>query len=327
MIEELERAQARLDHIRTVEPILSALRTISLGSWKAALKRCAGVRRYGERLTAIWPLLVPHLLASGGDRLSASKIALRGLPNPRFEPGSPDPGQAELNLLILVVGSERGLCGRFNAAVVEHAEQYLAEQETNGAQVELLALGSRVRRILSRRQRPLVWSGRLSVAALPPFHLAFDLTRGWLARYEEGELDTVDVVYNAYRGTGRYKPTVARLIPPQLPADGQWFRYAFGYSTQDSLSQPWPPPIIETDPLSLYVHVVEQWAAVKLYEWLLDSAAAEHSTRYQLMESATQNAERLIGELTLVVQTARQQGITQEMQELAAGAGLIGPQQ
>jgi F-type H+-transporting ATPase subunit gamma len=343
MIQELERAQARLDHIRIVEPILSALRTISLGSWRAALKQSAGVRRYGERLAAILPLLVPHLPVSGGDRLSASKIVLRGWSNPRFGPGFDNPGRAGAALsrlavgrangekypiperaVILVVGSERGLCGRFNTAVVERAERYLSEQEANGAQVERMALGSRVRRLIERGQRPLAWSGALSVAALPPFHLAFDLTRGWLARYEEGELDTVDLVYNAYRGTGRYEPTVARLIPPQLPSDRQGTQ---GKPFDNAQDRPWPLPIIETDPLSLYARVVEQWAAVKLYEWLLDSAAAEHSTRYQLMESATQNAERLIGELTLVVQAAKQQGITQEMQELAAGAGLIGPQQ
>jgi ATP synthase F1 gamma subunit len=118
--------------------------------------------------------------------------------------------------------------------------------------------------------------------------------------------------FNAYHGTGRYEPTVARLIPPTLPAPGP-----------DTL--PWPPPIIETDPLSLYTRVVEQWAAVSLYGLLLESAAAVHSARFQLMEAATQNADRLIDELTLTVQTARQQAITQEMQELAVGAGLVGP--
>jgi F-type H+-transporting ATPase subunit gamma len=58
---------------------------------------------------------------------------------------------------------------------------------------------------------------------------------------------------------------------------------------------------------------------------LIDSATAEHSARYQIMENATQNAQRLIEELTLAVQNARKQAITQEMQELAAGAGLISP--
>jgi len=214
----------------------------------------------------------------------------------------------------LVVGSERGLCGRFNVAVIERAERYVAEQETVSAQVELVALGTRVRRIFGRRKRPLAWSGALSIAMLPPFHLAFGLTRCWLARYEERELDAVDLIYNAYHGTGRYEPTVVRLIPPQLPPE-----------RQNTLSEPWPPPIIETDPLNLYARVVEQWAAVSLYRLVLDSAAAEHSTRYQLMELATQNVDRLIEELTLAVQAARRHAITREMQELAAGAGLIGP--
>jgi len=220
--------------------------------------------------------------------------------------------EGEARVVALVIGSERGLCGRFNAAVVERAERYLAEQTAAGAQVELVALGTRVRRILRRHQQPLAWSGALSVTALPPYRLAFDLTRRWLTRYEEREVDAVDLVYNAYRGSARYGPTVARLIPPTLP-------------TPEADALPWPPPIIETDPLSLYARVVEQWATVSLYGLLLDSAAAEHSARFQLLETSTQNIERLIDELTLAVQTARQQTITREMQELAAGAGLIGP--
>ncbi|MDY7039779.1 MAG: F0F1 ATP synthase subunit gamma, partial [Chloroflexota bacterium] len=62
----------------------------------------------------------------------------------------------------------------------------------------------------------------------------------------------------------------------------------------------------------------------RLYTLLLESAAAEHSARFQLLEGATQNAKQIIAELTLAIQAARQQAITREMQELAAGAGLVG---
>lgn len=337
MIEERERAEIRLAHIRTVKPILNALRTISLGSWRMALNRSKGVRRYGEEVTAILPLVAPHLPAQRRTRLASelaghhpplsippkggeekhdlvSRLVRRSVP-PVGGDGRRLGG--ERRIVILVVGSERGLCGRFNVAVVERAEQHLAEQETAGAQVELVALGTRVHRIFHRRQRTPVWSGQLSVAALPSSTLAFDLTRQWLARYEEGELDAVDLVYNAYRGLGRYESTVARLIPPRFPEMDKPFDNAQG--------KPWPPLIIETDPSSLYARAVEQWAAVSLYGLLLDSATAEHSARYQLMEAASQNAERLIEELTLTIQTARQQEITREMQELTVGAGLIGP--
>ena len=106
-------------------------------------------------------------------------------------------------------------------------------------------------------------------------------------------------------------------LPPPLPSTS--LRAGAGGMKGEEI-----PTIIETDPLSLYTHVIEQWTATRLYELLLESATAEHSTRYELMGAATQNADRLIDELTLAIQTTRQQAITQEMQELAAGAGMIG---
>lgn len=299
-MQDLEQAENRLDNIRIVEPILSALRTISLGSWQAALKRKNGAHRYAERLEATLPALSPHLPPPSSPPMGGKE---GGLPNGGKREGA--------RTVALMVGSERGLCGRFNAAVVERTERYLAEQETAGAQVELVVMGTRATRIFRRRDGAPAPAATLPITGLPSHSLAFDLTRRWLARHEEGELDAVDLIHNAYHGTARYEPAVARLIPPTLP-------------TPDAAASPWPP-IIETDPASLYARVVEQWAAVRLYELLLESAAAEHSARFQLMEAATQNAERLIDELTLVVQTARQQAITQEMQELAAGAGLLGP--
>lgn len=318
-MEELERAQERLDNIRGVKPILGGLRTISLGSWQAALKRRGVVQQYAERLRRMLPALVPHLQPKRG--ILARLRGRSSLPIPLL-PGRRETERKEdsrpKQVVILVVGSERGLCGRFNVAAIERAERYLREQSVQGVDPTLTVLGSRAQRISKRRDHEPAWTKKLSVTRLPQLSLAFELTRAWLSRYEERELDAVDVVYNAYRGTGTYEPSVARLIPPSLSEDE-----SVG-ETAPPEARLWPPPIVETDPMSLYATVVEQWAAVQLYGLLLDSAAAEHATRFQLMESATQNAERLIEELTLVIQTARQQEITQEMTELAAGAGLIG---
>jgi F-type H+-transporting ATPase subunit gamma len=290
---ELERAQARLENIRSVQPILSALHTISLGSWQMALNQRGRVQRYAERLETLLPLVMAHL------------------PSPPFHP-PPMGGDRGGGIVALVIGSERGLCGRFNAAVVECAEAHLADQEAN---VELMALGSRVCRILERHGHQLVRSGALSITALPSLELARDLCCRWLARYEEHGLDAVDLIYNAYRGLGSYEPTVTRLIPPSPP----FIPPASGGDRGGKI-----PVIIETDPLSLYTRVIEQLTATRLYELLLESASAEHAARYELMGAATQNTDRLIAELTLAIQTARQQTITQEMQELAAGAGMIG---
>jgi F-type H+-transporting ATPase subunit gamma len=263
------------------------------------------------------------------------------------------PASGPTRIEALVIGSERGLCGHFNVAVADEAERYLKKQTEKGLDVQLSTLGSRAQRVLHRRGYQTAQAGALSVAALPSFSLAFELARAWLIAYEKRKLDAVDLIYNQYRGTGAYEPTVAPLIPPRVPtydpppahspatsrrpgvgnlggspsqASHQPLRSGHNQdpAARAHRLEPWPPPIVETDPLSLYAAVVEQWAAVQLYEVLLDGAAAEHSTRFQLMEAATQNTDRLIDELTLTIQTARRQEITQEMAELAAGAGLIG---
>jgi len=297
-MDELERVQSRLENIRAVEPILSAMRTISLASWQMALNRRAHLRRYTEALN--------RALAAMPPRLHASRFASRALP-------ATGPSTA----VALVVGSERGLCGRFNAATVERAEKYLAEAARDDRDVALMALGTRVTRTLQQRGHILDWSGKLSLTALPSYRQALDLTRRWLRDYEANEIVTVDVIYNDYRGIGYYQTRVARLLPPH--ADQGFVGVA--------QEPPWPPVIVETDPVSLCNRGVEQWIASRLCEMLTASTAAEHSVRYQLMEGATRNAERLIRELTMTIQTARQQAITEEMQELAAGAGLIGPRQ
>jgi F-type H+-transporting ATPase subunit gamma len=320
-MEEVERASERLENIRSVKPILNGLRTISLGSWQAALKRRSGVRAYANRLRAMLPLLLPRLQADQGLAERLRERLLQVIPRPGNRTAGRETGSRPAHARVLVVGSERGLCGRFNVAVVDEAERHLRRQSMKGYHVEMEALGSRAQRVLSRRGHEAASAGTLSVTTLPPISLAFEMARRWLMAYEEQELDTVHLIYNDYRGTGAYEPTVTQLIPPQLPTD-QAFRSPEGRPAEGA--SPWPPPIIDTDPMSLYATVVEQWTAVQLYVTLLDSSAAEHSTRFQLMESATQNADQLIEDLTLVIQTARRQEITQEMAELAAGAGLIG---
>ena len=290
-MENLERAETRLDNIRGVEPILSALRTISLGSWQTALKRREAVRRYEEGLASALLALLPHL--------RVRKPATTGQTPPTAR------------VVALVIGSERGLCGRFNTAISERAERYLVDAAARDSQAELFILGARVERILTRRGHTIAWAGSLSATSLPPFSLASDLIRGWQPRYEKHELDVVDLVYNAYGGSGRYTPVVERLFPPSL-------------TVPEQRTPPWPTSIIETDPLSLSAGVIEEWLAARLYDVLLSSAAAEQAARHELMEAATRNATRLIEDLTLIVQTARQQAITREMQELATGAGLVG---
>lgn len=295
--------KARLGNIRTVEPILGALRTISLGSWRAALNQQQALREYVSRLEDVLSLVVPHLnlqrhgMLPGVLRRKAQEL--------------PPTGRA----VVLAVGSDRGLCGRFNAAVVEHTERYLAEKAGAGVETELMVLGSRVLHGLERSGHEFTWSASMPTTKLPSLSVASDLMHRWLERYEAGEFDAVTVIYNAYRGVGHYESTVVRVLPPAVSAVGRQHSEGQLFRALET--------VVETDPLALYTRLVEQVSVMALYALLLDSAAAEHATRYQLMEGAKQNAGRLIEDLTSELQAMRRQAITQEMQELAAGAGLV----
>ncbi|MHB0856045.1 MAG: F0F1 ATP synthase subunit gamma [Anaerolineae bacterium] len=295
MAENAERARGRLNNIRTVQPLLDALRTISMGSWQGALKRRAAVQGDAKRLRAIQAELSTHIAQAA----------------PPLPPETDSDQRTEPRIVVVVIGSERGLCGRFSTAVVERADTHVQQYEDSGTKVELVVLGSRAARIVARRRRTIARSEALSGTSLPRFQLAHDLCQDWLRRYEAYDLDQVDVVHNRYLAAGRYQPSVTRVVPPIRTA------------TQPSQDSMWPPPIVETDPVSLYTRIVELSAAIAFYELLLDSATAEHSTRFQLMEEATSNADRLIDDLTREVQMARRQAITAEMQELAVGAGLL----
>jgi F-type H+-transporting ATPase subunit gamma len=290
--EGIEGIRARLNNIRSVEPILGAMRTISLGSWQASLKRKERVLAYSERLLMLLPAVVPLLPA----RRRRAKGA---------RPHAPS--------AVAVIGSERGLCGAFNSTLVRYAEVEFGRFQDLGVEVELQTLGSRVTRMLERLDYDTAWSRSLPMTSLPTSALAHELTQSWLDRYERYELDAVYLVYNAYRNSTSYEPMTLRLIPPPLPspdahAPDRGLRY------------------VDTDPVQLYTRAIVLWVTTEVYRVLLDAAAAEHSARYRLMEGATQNASRLVNELTMALQSARQHAITSEMQELAAGAGLLDSQ-
>lgn len=286
-MEAVERLTTRLNNVRAVEPILAALRTIALGNRLLAISKSRAVAEYRQELEQILALLGPG--APKGNLLSSQR-------------------QAQGRLILLVLGSERGLCGAFNDTVAVHAQEFLAQHSAEG-EVILTCLGRQAEKALRRYGRLPVWSGRLSGMALPPFEVASELTAQWLDAYEQGELSAVYVVHNVRRGMAAYAATTTRLLPLELSAAAAEVEW---------------PPIIETDPAALRSRLARLWLAAAFYAIMLDSAAAEQSARYQLLEGAVQNAARIIEELKMSLQVARQEAITAEVQDLASGAGLIG---
>lgn len=295
MSESIERTQSRLLNIESVEPILAGLRTISMGSWKIAQSRKDAVDEYVQLLQDTLYSLADHL----PDATKFHDIHTKGNGKLRQK-------------ALLIVGTERGLCGGFNQTIHNAAKRHLEGCTRAGEKVETWVLGSRIVQEIQKEPYHVIWSGTLSATALPPFDLVVELVHRWLNQYQRNQLDVVEVIYNKSVQGGSYKPVVVQLIPPA----------AIDLQPKER-EETWPPPIIETDPLELLIHIIEQFILIRLYTFLLESAVSEHAARYELMEDATQNASELIDELNQELNTARRQAITSNMQLLAAGAGLL----
>jgi len=291
-VEDLERIKDRLDNIQGVEPIITSLRTIAAGGWRLALRRIEATTWYLENLSDVLGSLVPLVTP---EDLEGARIVRNAAPR---------------RPLMLVMASERGLCGAFNDTVIQGAERLIAQQQVRSDQVLLGTLGSRATAYYRSRGRPLVLSRELPVTRVASIDLVRSLAEEMLELVDAGEIDGVYTIYSPYR-VGTTAEPISRLW---MPIDA---------TALPSASEAWPPPVIESDVKLLFERTIEEWTLASLFHAVMESAASEQSARFRAMDNASGNLTRLIEELTLSYHTARQHAITMEMLDLVAGSGIL----
>lgn len=200
--------------------------------------------------------------------------------------------------LLLVVAGNRGLVGSFNSRLVALAFSVI---EKEGVPVRVLTAGRVAARLLRRRGADTVAYPKKDLLDVPSdaASIAEELLRSFLS----GEADRVQVVYGDFVSTGRQEPTVRTLLPVgDVPVEAP---------RADFIFEPSPEAVLQA--------VVPNLLSVQVYQALLETTASEHAARMVAMRSATENAGELIDEVTLVLNRARQQQITTELQEIVSG--------
>lgn len=274
-----EGIKTRLENIHAIEPLLAALRTISLSNWRFALNKIKIAKQYLEQLQPIYSQLPAPV--SGKTNLS--------LPEKK---------------LLILIGSNRGLCGNFNRDLFKHLNRFLSE---TAVETRLVVVGERLRKTLERR--------KIRFHEFLPFPNAVDLNPSFSQDFYNQHIiphldGHVELIFNLYRGAGQYRTIQTEVFPNTF----------MNISTR---AFPLEEFIFDTYPDEIQAYLFDHLYQLSIYFALLSSAASEHSTRFQLMESASSNAQRLAEELFIEVQVHRRQKITTEMQELAIGAGLL----
>lgn len=295
MTQSFESAKSRLDNIKAIEPLLSALRTMSMSAWQMAINKIANMKKYEENYDRILITILPHISQKLPSRQS-KKITSLGISD----------------TIILIIGSERGLCGKFNAILAEKALAFI-EQE-NFSSYQIWVMGSRMVRELERLGTHISWRKTLPASSLISYQQSYVLTQNWLQQFESHDFNQFIVLYNQMAKGGTHQFTRYNLLPYEIHHP---------VAISEKTVEHWPPHIIETDPKGIYNQIIQHFIAASFYQTLLQSAAAEHSARYTLMQEASENAEEIIEELIRVINAERKRKITQEMQELAVSAGLL----
>jgi F-type H+-transporting ATPase subunit gamma len=280
--------------IRTVEKtqqITSAMRMVSAAKLRRAQDLIIAARPYAQQIWAT-------MYEIGRRQPELTHPLMRVRPEPK-------------RLEIVVIASDRGLCGAFNANVLKAGAAALAERSKQFEHVSVSTVGRKAAEFV-RRRRPLARSWLIGQGV--NMALVQEIGQYLAERYVSGAVDEVVVVGNEFVSALTQRPAIVRLLP-LVPEFSRVRTYA-----EDAGREPFE---IEPSATALLDALVPQALEFSIYRALLESQAGEHAARMTAMESATRNTEELIRSLTLQFNRARQAAITKELMEIVSGAEAL----
>ncbi len=291
---ELKR---RIRSVQNTKKITKTMELVSTSKLKRAQDRVVGARPYAQALAdVIGQLYSPDL---------AERFPLLR------QPGQSGRGAGVRRAAVLLITSNRGLCGAFNANLIREARRRLEELERQDAHTELHLVGKKGVSFFKFTKRNIA-SQRVDIGDRPTLDHAAELAKPLMERFANGDLDAVDVVFAKFNSAVSTPPTTLRILPVDPPAakGGEARRGAANYILRPSEEE------ILRQLLPLYVQN-------QAYRALVETAAAEHGARRTAMKNATDAGSDMLNILQRTFNRARQAQITQELAEIVGGAEAL----
>ena len=282
----------RIKSVQSTKKITRAMELIAASRIVKAQERVAAARPYSEQITDV----MRTLAASG--RLDHPLL------QERDEVG---------RIGYVVIAADRGLAGAYNVTVLRRAERAIQEVRRDGADVALFTSGKKAENYFRYRAYTIeeAYSG---YAEQPSYEDARRLGHAAVSLYGEGELDQVELVYTRFLSVGLQRVTVTRLLPLEREEIEEMAQ-----------SQEGPQALyeMEPEPDTILEELLPRYVEARIFAALLDAAASEHAARQRAMKAATDNADELTKNLSIVANKVRQAGITTEIMEIVGGAEAL----
>jgi len=210
---------------------------------------------------------------------------------------------------IIVISSDRGLCGGLNSNLFRKTLTQLMEWDKANIEVDICTIGTKAFGFFGNLKANLV--GHVSkLGDTPHQHDIIGIIKIMLDAYAEGRIDELHVVSNEFVNTMTQKPTIEKLLP------------VVAGELDESLNGHWDY-IYEPDAKEVLDHLLTRYIESIVYQGLVENNACEQAARMVAMKSASDNAGNIISELQLIYNKARQAAITQEISEIVAGAAAV----
>jgi len=286
----LKDIRRRIGSVKKTQQITRAMRMVAAAKLRRAQDAIESARPYAERMRET----LVEVAASQGGLAEHPLLATR---------------ESVRKVDFLIITSDRGLCGAFNANVLKRAEAEVATLSASVESVSLLLVGRKGIEFFNRRRGKQVVRTHPGVSRVDYSH-AVAVADFVSQRFLAGEADEVVLVHSEFVSTMTQRPRVVRLLPlaPDGPGDAATAAAPF---------------TIEPNAEALLKLLVPKALQVELFRALLESQAGEHAARMTSMESATRNTEDMISRLTLQYNRARQAAITKELMEIVSGAEAL----
>jgi F-type H+-transporting ATPase subunit gamma len=287
---QLRVVRRRIRSVQSTMKITRAMELISTSRVARAQQRVEQARPYTDEITAALENIV-----------STEAILTHPLLEQREETRA---------AAVLVVTSDRGLAGPYNANVLRTTEELLARLREDGIQPKLYVTGRKGLTYYRFRQRPVEqsWTG---FSHAPSYEDAREVVRVLVEAFSERQVDQIHAVFTDYVSAATQRAVARRFVPLVIE------------EVEEGPPEPIPQYLYEPSPERLLDALLPRYVEARVFTAMLESAASEHAARRKAMKAATDNAEELIGDLTREYNQARQAQITQEIMEIVGGAEAL----
>jgi F-type H+-transporting ATPase subunit gamma len=293
-VPSLKDLKNRINSVKSTRKITKAMQMVAAAKLRRAQDQAEAARPYAERFNSVL-----GGLASGAQGQDGAPRLLAGT------------GREDTHLLV-VMTSERGLCGAFNSSIARLARQEAERLTAAGKTVKMLTVGKKGRESLRRDWgRTFVGHVDLSAEKRMGYGVAQTIARDILARFEAGEFDVATIFYNRFQSVISQVPTRKQVIPAT-------FEEAAAGTSGPALDYDYEP-----GEEAILADLLPRAVSTQVFTALLENGASEQGARMSAMDNATRNAGDMIDRLTIQYNRSRQAAITKELIEIISGAEAI----